>query len=103
MDRRDRGAGVVVDAAGDHRHVEALGLERRHELAHVERDVDHDEVGAAAGAQRPHRLLDAFGVGDGGAAVHRDAGRDGELALQMADDGEAHGALLSLCFKPGRA
>ena len=31
------------------------------------------------------------GVGDLGAAVHRDLGRVGELALEGADDQQSHG------------
>ena len=91
MDGGDRGAGVVGDAAGDDRHVDAFGLEPHHQVADVEGDVDHQQVGAAAGAQHGERLLDRFGVGDAGALVHRDLGRGGELALEGADDQEAHG------------
>ena len=57
----------------------------------VDRDLDHQQVGAAAGAQHRQRLVDGFGVGDGGAAVHRDLGRGGELALERADDEKSHG------------
>ena len=46
------------DAAGDDRHVDALGVEPRDQVADVERDVDHQQVGAAAGAQHGERLLD---------------------------------------------
>ena len=63
----------------------------------VERDLDHHQVGAAAGAQHRQRLVDAFGVGDGCAAVHRDLGRGGELALERADDEKSHGSLLYSC------
>ena len=37
------------------------------------------------------RLLVAFGVGNVGALVHRELGRDGELAAERADDQESHG------------
>ena len=86
MDGVDRGARVVGDAAGDDRHVDALGVEPGDQVADVEADVDHQQVGAAAGAQHGERLLVAFGMGDGGALVHRDLGRGGELAPQRADD-----------------
>ena len=47
MDRGDRGAGVVRDAAGDDRHVDVLGLEPRHQIA----DVDATPVKVAAMAR----------------------------------------------------
>ena len=51
-------------------------------------------------APRPERSTASacsmlFGVGDLGAAVHRDLGRGGELALERADDQKSHGSLLS--------
>ena len=67
VDGGDRGAGVVAHPAGDDRHRDALGLEAAHQVADVERDVDHQQVGAAAGAQHVERLLDGLGVGDAGA------------------------------------
>ena len=91
MDGAHRGARVVADAAGDDRHMDALGVERGDQVADVDGDVDHQQVGAAAGAQHGERLLVAFGVGDVGALVHRDLARDGELAAQRADDEKAHG------------
>jgi hypothetical protein len=90
MDRGNRGAGVVLDAAGDDRHVDVLELELLDQGADVDRDLDHQEVGALAGAQHGQRLLDRLGVGDAGAAVHRDLGRGGELALEGANDQKAH-------------
>ena len=96
MDGGDRGAGVGADAAGDDRHRDALGFEPQHQVADVERDVDHHEIGAAAGAQHVERLIDVARVGDAGAAIHRDLGRGGELALQGPDDQETHGSILSV-------
>ena len=58
VDRGDRGAGVVLDAAGDDRHVDVLELELLDQIADVERDLDHQQVGALAGAQHRERLLD---------------------------------------------
>ena len=80
----------MLDAAGDDRHGDALGLEAKHEVADVEGDIDHQQVGAAARAQHGERLLDALGVGDGGAIAHRDLRRGSELAPQGSDDQEAH-------------
>ena len=57
VDRGDRGARVVGDAAGDDRHMDVLGLQADDERADVDCDVDHEQVGAAAGAQHAQRLL----------------------------------------------
>ena len=92
MDGGDRGARVVAHPAGDDRHREALGREAEHQVADVQRDVDHQEVGAAAAAQHGERLLDGLGVGDAGTLRHRELGRGGELASQASDDQEAHGS-----------
>ena len=91
VDGVDRGARVIGDAAGDDRHVDALGVEPRHQVADVEGDVDHQQIGAAAGAQHGERLLVVLGVGDRCALVHRDLARGGELASERADDQESHG------------
>ena len=95
LDRGDRGARVGRGAAGDDRRVDVLGLEPGDQLADVERDVDHQQVGAAAGAQHGERLGDVRGVGDRRALVHRDLGRGGELAVERADDQETHGVIPS--------
>ena len=94
MDRRDRGAGIVGDAAGDDRHVDVLGLEPHHEVADVEGDVDQQQVGALAAAQHAHRLFVVLGMGHGRAVLHGDLGGGGELALQGADDEKPHVNLL---------
>ena len=86
VDGVDSGARVIGDAAGDDRHMDAFGVEALDEVADIERDVDHQQVGAATGAQHGERLLVAFGVGDGGALVHRDLARGGELPSECADD-----------------
>jgi hypothetical protein len=86
MDGVDRRARVVGDAAGHDRNVDALGIEPAHQVADVEADVHHQQVGAAAGTQHGERLLVAFGMGDAGALVHRDLARGGELASERADD-----------------
>ena len=91
----DRGAGVVLDAAGDNRDMDVLELELFNESADVDGNFDHQQIGALAGAQHRKRLVDRFGVGDGGAAIHRDLGRGGKLALERANDQKSHGSLLS--------
>ena len=96
VDRGDRGAGVVLDAAGDDRHVDVLELEPRDQVADVDRDLDHQQVGALPERSTASAWSMRFGVGDGGAAVHRDLGRGGELALERADDQKSHGSLLFL-------
>ena len=75
MDRGDRGARIVGDAAGDDRHVDVLGLEPHHQVADVEADVDQQQVGALAAAQHAHGLLAVLGVGHRRAVVHGDLGR----------------------------
>ena len=60
------------------------------QVANVDRDVDHQEIGAAPGAQHGERLGDVRGMGDHRALVHRELGRGGELAVERADDQEAH-------------
>ena len=71
------------DAAGDDRHVDALGVKPRDQVADVERDVHQHQVGAAAGAQHGERLLVAVGMGDGCALVHGDLACGGELACSV--------------------
>ena len=93
MDRRDRGAGIGCGAAGDNRSVDMLGFEPVDELANVERDIDHEQIGAAAGAQHRERLGDIGRMHDRGAPIHRDLGRGGELAVERADDQEPHGPI----------
>ncbi len=90
LDGGDRGARVGRGAAGDDRRVDVLGLEPGHQLADVDRNVDHQKVRAATGAQHGERLGDIRGMGDQRALVHRDLGRGGELAVKRADDQKAH-------------
>ena len=90
VDRGDRGAGVVGDAAGHDRHVDVLGFQPHHQVADVEGDVDQQQVGALAAAQHGHRLFDRFGVGHRSPVVHRDLGGGRELALQCANDEKPH-------------
>jgi hypothetical protein len=91
MNGVDRRARIIGDAAGDERHVDAFGIEPRHQIADVEGNIHHQQIGAAAGAQDRERLLVRVGVGDRGALVHGELGGGGELALKRADDQEAHG------------
>ena len=92
VDRGDRGAGVVLDAAGDDRHVDVLELE----LGRPGRAMSIATSTISRSAPRPERSTASawsidLGVGDGGAVVHRDLGRGGELALERADDQKSHG------------
>ena len=91
MDRGDRRARVGRHAARDHRHGDVLGLEPRDQIADVDRDLDHQQVGAAAGAQHAQRHLGVVRVGDARALVHGELGGERELAAQRSDDQEAHG------------
>ena len=68
-----------------------LGFEPRDQIADVDRDLDHQQVGAAAGAQHAQRHLGAVGMRDGRALVHGELGGERELAAQRSDDQEAHG------------
>ncbi len=95
MDRRHGGACIVVDAAGDDRHHDVLGFEPLHQVADIERDFDHHQVRALAGAHDRHRLVEILGVSDGSALVHRHFGGEGELASESADDQETHGLIPS--------
>src|SRR3989442_247746 len=87
----DRGAGIGAGAAGDDRDVDALGLQVLDQAADVDGDVDHHQIGAAAGTQNLERLLRALGVGDGRPFVHGELGRQGQLAMKRADDQQTHG------------
>ena len=90
LDGGDRGARVGAGSAGDHRRADALGVERRDEVAHRQADVDHDEIGAF-GAQHREALLDAVRLGHPGAAAHGDLGGGDEFAVEPADDEKTHG------------
>jgi hypothetical protein len=90
MNGRDGRAGVVLGAAGDDRHVDVLGFEAQYQIADVDCDVHHQEIGALAGPQHRHRGLDALGMGDRCALVHGDPGRGSELPFESPDDQEPH-------------
>ena len=91
MNGIDGRARVIGDAAGDDRNMDALGVEPRHEVADIEANIHHQQIGAASGTQHGERLLVAFGVGDAGALFHCEFGRGGELAAERADNEESHG------------
>ena len=59
-----------------------------------QRDIDHQQVGAL-GAQHRQRLVEAFGMGHVRAVGDGDLGGRDELALETADNDEAHGSGLS--------
>src|SRR5690606_25503445 len=90
----DGGGGVGLDAAGDHRNGDALGFEPGDQPGNVHHDVDQQQVGALAGAQRSQRDAHRGRMGDLGAAVHGHAGGQGQLPFEGSDDEEAHGSLL---------
>ena len=52
LDGADRGAGIGADAAGHHRHADALRRQAVDQAGDVELHVHHHQVGALAGAQR---------------------------------------------------
>ena len=56
-------ARIGVDAAGHDRHADALGLVGGDQAGDVELVVDHQQVGALAGAQRVGGRLDGLDVG----------------------------------------
>ena len=80
------GARVGRGAACDHRHGDVLGLEPRNQVADIDRDLDHQQVGTAARAQDAQRDLGIVRVGDGRALVHRELGGKRELAAQRSDN-----------------
>jgi hypothetical protein len=89
-DRADGGVGVGADAAGDDRHMHALGLEAGDEPRDVEAHVGHHEIAALPGAKRGQRRVDGLGMGDAGAARKRDLAGGGDVAFEGADDEETH-------------
>ena len=93
----DRGAGVGGGAAGDDRGVNVLGFEPLHQVADVDCDIDHQQIGAAARTQHGDGLRVIRGMSDGRALVHRDLGRGGELAIERANDQKAHGVIPFPC------
>ena len=62
----------------------------RTSVADIDGDVDHQQIGAAAGAQHGKRLGVVGGVRDGGALLHCQLGRGRQLAVQCADDQKPH-------------
>ncbi len=90
VDGGDGGLGIGVDAAGDDRRVDVLGRKPRHQRRDVDRDIDHQEIGAASGAQDRKRLVGIVGVRHRCALVHGVFGGERELTLEGSDDEEAH-------------
>ena len=85
LDRPHRGIAVGADAAGHHRHVDALGPQAGDEARDVELDVDHDQLGALAPPQRSERGVGVAGVGDLGAPVEGDLAGDADFAANRAN------------------
>jgi hypothetical protein len=95
-------AGVGRGPAGDHRHRDVFGFKPRDQIADVDRNLDHQEIGAAPGAQHAQCHLGAIRMGDGRAFFHGELGGERELAVESADDQEAH-VSDSLFLVTGRA
>ena len=82
VDRADRGARIVADAAGHDRNVDPLGGQGGAEVGDRQFDVDHDQVGAAAAAQGVQRGIDGIGMGDRCSAFDRDLTGRSDMAIQ---------------------
>src|SRR3546814_7664357 len=89
-DRGDRGLRVALDAAGDDRRVHPLLLHLLHEAGDRLAHVDHDEIGAGTVAQDPQAALEVWDVADFRTTLHGDLAGGGDVALQGADDQQAH-------------
>jgi hypothetical protein len=79
-----------VDAAGHHRHPDALGLVGGDQAGDVEQVVDHQQVGALAGAQGVGRRRRGLDVRHLGARAHRHLHGERELPVQSSDDKKPH-------------
>jgi hypothetical protein len=90
LDRRGRAHGVRAHPAGHHRHPDPLGLVGRDQGPDVQGVVDHQQVGALAGAQRVGGGLDGLHVAHLGARAHRHLHGGGELPVQSSDDQKPH-------------
>ena len=66
------------------------GGEAFHQVADVEFDVDHKQLGAAAGPQGAQCLVHAVDVADFGAARDRDLARGGDVSFQVPYDQKSH-------------
>ena len=89
------GLGVGVDAAGDHRCVDALGFHRLQQAWRRQPHVDHHQIGAASIAQSGQAGFDGFHMADLGAAANGDLPGRADMAGQGSDNQQAHN-LLSL-------
>ena len=84
LDCADRGVGVGIDAAGDDRHDDVLAIKACDKPRDIELDVDHEQIGASAGAQARERRLDVVHMADLGAARHGNPACRAEFAAQRA-------------------
>ncbi len=96
--------GVGADAAGHHRHPDPLGLVGGDQAGDVQVVVDHQQVGALAGAQGVGGRLARLHVGDLRPRVHGHLHRAGELSAQSSDDQKPHcrSPLPTQPFRPRR-
>src|SRR5690606_8199341 len=81
-----------ADAAGDNRHVDALGLVGGDQAGDVEVVVDHQQVGALAAAQGLGRLVASLDMTDLGAVRHRHFHSRRQLSAEPSDHQEPHGS-----------
>ncbi len=81
-----RTARIGSDAAGNDGSADALGGQRTHQHADIQRHVRHHQIGAAARAQLGQGLVDAGGVGNLGAIVQRDSRGGADLSAEAAYD-----------------
>ena len=90
---RRRGAGAALVVAFLLATPE-LGVETFDELRDVVANVDHDQIGAAAGPQILERAFGCRGMGHLCAAIDGDLRCGRELAVQAANDQQSHCRLL---------
>src|SRR5690606_4893305 len=62
------------------------------QVGNIQGHVDHEQIGAASGAQHLERFVQIAGMGDRGATVHGHFRRGGELPAKRSDDEQSHEA-----------
>ena len=83
-------AAARAAAAGDDLDMDAFGLQRLDHAADVQLDVDHDQIGALAGAERRHRFVDVVDLSDLGTARERDLAGGADVTRKRSDDEKTH-------------
>ena len=87
-------AGIRIRPAGNDRHMNALVRKPCNQRADVQLHLDHQQIGATAGAQHPQRPFDVIRMGDLSAALHRDFRGCRKLAAKRPNNQQAHLRLL---------